>query len=59
MKSGDIYIGGHRIRKAHDVSKEECRVILQHTRRSEKCLEVAALRRPERRLESDGKKQHA
>ena len=55
MNSGDNYIGGHAIRKAHDVSKEEWRVILEHTSRSEKSPEVAALRRPESRLESNEK----
>ena len=59
MNSSDNYTGGHAKSKVHDVSKEEWRVILEHTSRSEKSLEVAALRRPERRLESDGKNQHA
>ena len=59
MNSSDNYTGGHAKSKVHDVSKEEWRVILEHTIRSEESLEVAALRRPDRGLESDGKIQHA
>ena len=53
MNSGDNYIGEHATSKVQDVSKEERRVILQHTSRFETCLQVAAFHRPERRLESD------
>ena len=56
MNSGDNYIGEHATSKVQDVSKEERRVILQHTSRFDTSLEVAAFRRPERRLESDGKR---
>ena len=56
MNSGDNYIGEYATSKVHDVSKEEGRVFLEHTSRSDTSLEVAALRRPERRLESDGKR---
>ena len=55
MKSSVNYIGEYAIGKAHDVNKEEWPVILEHTGRSEKYPEVAALRRPSSGLESNAK----